>query len=1078
MRKILFVLSLVFASVILISCSNPTIDIDAKTVTVEVGDTYQIDASASDDGDLMFESSDTSILTISDTGLISAIKAGEATVTVSLKSDEDVSVDINVSVVLTHYVETDDSELVVVADHMIDIDYDASSDVDLTSSDPSVFVIEDGKVKGISEGVATLTIALQSDASIKQEITITVTKNVMLSIVEPLEQLYVGEQRVLAYESNDDVTFESSDETIATIGANGMLDVLAVGEVTISVISTYDTSIKASMTFDVLDAPTSLEIVGDDQMMIDDMSSLSVNANESAYEGVYWSSSNEEIATINTLGEITALQPGSVTFTATSMADDDITATHEMEILNAVVVKSDAVEGDTYTYQDFEYVYGQRLYTSISQALENISENTLILLTDGLYDELIEIDVNGTTLKAIGTATISSIVSIDADDVTLSELCFVNQGRVLNTDPIKNFTLSRNEVTELQSLDGAFMSLHHVDGLIIDNNNFYGFMGQAIQLDDVMISNTEITHNQFTNITKAFAFDYNTPSTLDAELLIERNIITQVVDAMDILIDESVKVNTYIRFNEVSAYSGYALYAMENNDLDATLNYWGSETLDMQKFVNLNEMQLRGYYDNPSDIIDEEDFDPEIPVKILPDQEEIDMILGEEAQITFTVLPTTASTSRVKFITSDSDTLRINTEGELNPLTSGQATITLRLSSDFSINAEVVVNITTTPGIELKPDMVSSGVEVGDLFLLEATPFPLDIEDADVTLTSSDPLIATIDQLGVVEAKQAGLVTFTATLDDDPSVTQTFTIDIHDTLDDNDLLDLLTQYQVSYTTPHEWIAYGTSYNYYDFKYESVSKYYFGDIEINQSKLLDISPGIRPGEPFDDLPDGVTQYNPYNVYWVVVHDTANTSTGAGALSHANYLWNAASNGTQLWTSWHFSIDDKEIYQQLPETERGYHAGDGSSQPLQGSTYLGGGNRNGIGIEMGVNDDADVYRTWQRTAKLVSQLLTKYDLPRENMKYHNDFSGKDCPKTLRNAGLIPLFEEFQDIEYKVADEFSDATITFESHNPHYLDNTGRIIDMPDRAMTVSYTVTVTQNGESVARTFYSYLPGTVH
>jgi len=34
--------------------------------------------------------------------------------------------------------------------------------------------------------------------------------------------------------------------------------------------------------------------------------------------------------------------------------------------------------------------------------------------------------------------------------------------------------------------------------------------------------------------------------------------------------------------------------------------------------------------------------------------------------------------------------------------------------------------------------------------------------------------------------------------------------------------------------------------------------------------------------------------------------------------------------------------------------------------------------GIGIEMAVNEDGDMYRTWQRTAKFVSYLLDKYRL----------------------------------------------------------------------------------------------------
>jgi N-acetylmuramoyl-L-alanine amidase len=300
---------------------------------------------------------------------------------------------------------------------------------------------------------------------------------------------------------------------------------------------------------------------------------------------------------------------------------------------------------------------------------------------------------------------------------------------------------------------------------------------------------------------------------------------------------------------------------------------------------------------------------------------------------------------------------------------------------------------------------------------------------------------------------------------------------VYDALDANNVLDYLTMAQITYSTPHEWIAYGFAFNYNDKRYESVSRYYFDTMERNQSKMLPVSYGIRPGEPMDPLPDGVTQYNPDNVHWVVVHDTANTSAGAGALSHANYLYNAALAGTELWVSWHFTIDHEEIYQHLPLDERGYHAGDGSTQPGTNDPYFGGGNRNGIGIEMSVQQDGDTMRTWQRTAKLVVELLLEYNLPLDHMTYHNDFSGKDCPNTLRNAGLIPLFEEFAATEYHMATMFPGAEITFTSHNPEFLDNHGRVIAMPDRAMTVSYTITVTYDGTTESRTFYTYLPGTI-
>ena len=367
---------------------------------------------------------------------------------------------------------------------------------------------------------------------------------------------------------------------------------------------------------------------------------------------------------------------------------------------------------------------------------------------------------------------------------------------------------------------------------------------------------------------------------------------------------------------------------------------------------------------------------------------------------------------------------------------------------------------------------------VGDQFTLDTILFPYTIENETATITSSAPSVASIDASNVVTCNAEGMVTFRATLDSDPNVYVDYTIYVHGSLDpNNSLLDYLTVNQVSYSTIHDWVAYGFQYNYYDTRAESVSRYYFGDIPINDSKLVPVFYGIRPGEPMDPLPDGVTGFNPFNVYWIVVHDTASTALGSNALAHANYLYNNTILENALWVSWHFTVDDHDIYQHLPEIERGFHAGDGSTQPTTSSTYLGGGNRNGIGIEMAVNEDGDMYRTWQRTAKLVAYLLDKYNLPISQQKYHNDFSGKDCPNTLRNAGLVPLFEEFVAAEYYIKTNYPNAEITFTSNNPDYLDNYGRIIQIPQRAMTVSYTITVTNGGVTESRTFYTYIPGTV-
>lgn len=78
----------------------------------------------------------------------------------------------------------------------------------------------------------------------------------------------------------------------------------------------------------------------------------------------------------------------------------------------------------------------------------------------------------------------------------------------------------------------------------------------------------------------------------------------------------------------------------------------------------------------------------------------------------------------------------------------------------------------------------------------------------------------------------------------------------------------------------------------------------------------------------------------------------------------------------------------------------------------------------------------------------------------------------------AELTWVFYEMVDFEYRLENEFGSPEIEFISHNPEYVDNAGRVIKMPDVAQNVSFTVKVTYNGEVLEKTYYSYLPGTIH
>ena len=1074
MKKIIFGLFLIMSFIVLASCTSPITITGDQDVTLKEGDTFVLDLSTDDEKGLTFESSNEEIISVDASGKITAIAEGSATVTVTSKSQTDVSVVINVTVTKRILITSTIDEVILTEGQQETISYEANDDVSFTSSSTDVFTVDaSGVISAVAEGQASLRITSDSDPSVYLDIDVVIRKVVTLTIDEYEQEMVVGEQGQITVTSNDGYVFESGNEDVLTVSETGAVSAVSAGTTTIKVTSSYDESVEETITITVYATVDTLTIDGPTTMNYYDKQTLSSSLSPAnAYPYITWTSSNEEIATIDEEGIITILGVGTVTFTATSNLNELVTDAIEVTIINQVIVDASMTSG-TLDYEGLTYTYGISLFSSINHALDDVAPYTTILVNDGQYTSPLNIDIDGLELKAIEDLVEIGSVEVNAKDVSLNGFNMQGSAFVHVTELAENIEIMN--ITALGITQDFIMISDSKGTVTIKHNQLSNITGDAITITGYESGTILVSHNQISDV--EIAINITPAETVDAatELKVERNDISNVTDG--IIIEDANSIHAYARFNSVVNTTNFLARSNSGNNVEFTLNHWGMATLDMNKFENITEAMLLGFYANKVDIITEDAYFPNLPAKFIIDNPISEILVGDTYQFTYTMLPYDIEIASVRWITSTPTISIIAQDGTFTPIKSGEVTFTVRSSIKTYINASVTLYVTTYPGIELNPVNVLNNNIVGSSLKLEATPFPTSIEDSAVTFTSSNDAIASVNLDGLVTLNQPGVVTITAALTDDPSVTTNYTFEVYASLDNNNILDILTESMVTYTTPHRWTAVGVGFNYNDFKYESVSRYYFGDYEINQSKMVPVSSGIRPGEPMDPHPEGITQYNPYNVYWVVIHDTANTNPGAGALAHANYLLSNAMSGVELFASWHFTIDDKDLYQHIPETERAYHAGDGSTRPGTATTYLGGGNRNGIGIETGVNQDADVYRIWQRTAKLGTDLLIKYNLPLSNMRYHVDFSGKNCPQTMRNAGLVPLFEEMKAIEYRVNKDFSDAVISFESHDLEYVDNTGRVIKMPDRAMTVSYTVTIEYQGQSYSRLFYSYLPGTV-
>lgn len=120
-------------------------------------------------------------------------------------------------------------------------------------------------------------------------------------------------------------------------------------------------------------------------------------------------------------------------------------------------------------------------------------------------------------------------------------------------------------------------------------------------------------------------------------------------------------------------------------------------------------------------------------------------------------------------------------------------------------------------------------------------------------------------------------------------------------------------------------------------------------------------------------------------YITVHNTANTSKGADAASHANFV-----KRPNTAVSWHYTVDENCIYQHLPLNENGWHAGDGR----------GTGNMKSIGIEICENSDGNFEKAVENAQWLIRQLMQDQGIPLANVVPHKRWSGKQCPRKLLN------------------------------------------------------------------------------
>jgi N-acetylmuramoyl-L-alanine amidase CwlA len=157
--------------------------------------------------------------------------------------------------------------------------------------------------------------------------------------------------------------------------------------------------------------------------------------------------------------------------------------------------------------------------------------------------------------------------------------------------------------------------------------------------------------------------------------------------------------------------------------------------------------------------------------------------------------------------------------------------------------------------------------------------------------------------------------------------------------------------------------------------------------LNNYKLTQTTIGLAK-VIVDILPKGKvipnTKMTPTSI---TIHNTGNI--GAPAKNNHNYMKNCNKNGDRI-ASWHFTVDDKEIYQAVPTNYKAYHAGNAT------------GNATSIGIEICMFNNAERQKqAYLNAIELVKILMKAHGLGISQVKQHYNWTRKDCPTWLRSG-----------------------------------------------------------------------------
>jgi uncharacterized protein YjdB len=421
-------------------------------------------------------------------------------------------------------------------------------------------------------------------------------------------------------------------------------------------------------------------------------------------KAVTWKSSNTSVATVNSSGVVTGVSVGNATITVTTV-DQGLTATSEITVEIPVPVTGVTVEPTNAT-----------LFVGTSATI------TPAILPSNATDKAVTWKSSNTAVATVNASGVVTGVALGTATITVTTVDQLKTATCnVTVEPLGENIALNKPATSSSVENGGFLTSNCNDGI-------FGTRWSSLFEDPqwVMIDLLQ------TYSIKKVVLNWESAAAMSYEIQVSNNgtswqsIYTTTSGAGGI---EQIGVNgtgRYIRMYgtvRTTPY-GYSLYEFEVYGTSGAL----------------------------------------IPVTgVTVDPVSASIFFNETRQLTANVLPANASNKNVTWSTSNPGVATVNATGVVTGIATGTASITAK-TIDGNFTASSAITVSSIPVTSITVSPVSATINgIGGTTALITTVLPANATNKTVNWSSSNPLVATVSQSGVVTGVSFGTAIITAT---------------------------------------------------------------------------------------------------------------------------------------------------------------------------------------------------------------------------------------------------------------------------------------------------------------------------